>query len=613
MATIESVFSKNLYTTPYDYNKVVSGVDRTYLGTVIVPAGLTQKNNNTYPIVHAKDIQIGQDVSERLTEKLAAYDIILREIYGRNPSTLEALKDGRDPAHLENLDANEGAAGTLGINSISRIADILNNRTETIDDRIKDQWYFKTITVTQSIADVEVASAAGDVVADQNSDTLTLASGNKWIVVGVNANTITLSHFVSPLTQGEHVSEWQTGYYTTTVENEETVKVPTEQQPSFGDTVSFVVPQISFTTDRCGHVIAYEYTRIQPLIKIPKGSIADNDKGTKNVMTGLTLTDTSMAFSRQWSYLADLALTNYTYAATGLTLAARPENKSNTYTIAASDSLKEALSKLQAYAISNHNAIDQEVSDRGTAITNLIDGAGTDYNTLKKLETAITTHESDKQNPHEVTAAQLSLDHLTNDKQIKAIQASTDGRVALWDGTNGDLLKVSDFTLGCSVPSDAVFTDTTYEQATAGTLGLVKLYTGTGNNNDGTMTQAAIAAAVDAAIGNALSSFTGLTLKLPVSVVWSVDETTGELSAAPTQYLDECEVSIEKFEDPDWVPVSESARVAGDEFRAVITRTLTIGNATYTNSGVVGPNYTEPTPPEPPEEELEDPELVGGE
>jgi hypothetical protein len=60
MATIESVFSKNLYSTPYDYNKVVVGVDashpRTYLGTVIVPAGLTQKNSNTFPIIHAKDV-----------------------------------------------------------------------------------------------------------------------------------------------------------------------------------------------------------------------------------------------------------------------------------------------------------------------------------------------------------------------------------------------------------------------------------------------------------------------------------------------------------------------------------------------------------------------------
>jgi hypothetical protein len=119
-------------------------------------------------------------------------------------------------------------------------------------------------------------------------------------------------------------------------------------------------------------------------------------------MTGLALTDTSMTFSREWSYLADLLLTNYAY---DNSFAVRPQGKTATYTIAASDALKTALAKLQAYAISNHNAIDQEASDRDTAITNLIDSAGSDYNTLGKIETAITNHLDDKNNPHEVTAA----------------------------------------------------------------------------------------------------------------------------------------------------------------------------------------------------------------
>ena len=613
MATIESVFSKNLYSTPYDYNKVVVGVDashpRTYLGTVIVPAGLTQKNSNTFPIIHAKDVQIGQEASERLTEKLNAYDIILREIYGRAPAVLEALVDGRSTEALAALTESDGAAGAAGIDSISRIADILNNRTETIDDRLVDLRIFKTITVAQSSAVTTITTNTDSVIADNNNDTVTFTAGNKWILLAANANTdtITIAHSISALSQGTHASNWQTNYLTTQEVNGESTQVPTEQQPNFGDTVSFVVPAISFDTDEAGHVTAFAQSYIQPRIKIPKGSIGDTDKGTKNVMTGLALTDTSMTFSREWSYLADLLLTNYTY---DNSFAIRPQGKTATYTIAASDALKVALAKLQAYAISNHNAIDQEASDRDTAITNLIDSAGSDYNTLGKIETAITNHLDDKNNPHEVTAAQLSLDNLTNDKQIKAIQSSTDSRIALWDGATGDLLKVSDFTIGCSVPADAVFTDTTYTQATDEDLGLVKLYNTTGDNDDGTMTQAAIIDAVNAAIGNALSSFTGLTLKLPASVVWSVDEVTDELFAAPTQYLDECEITIEKLESGDWIPVTEFTRVAGDEFRAIITRTLEIGNATYENSGVVGPNYIEPTPPEPepePESEPEEP------
>ena len=48
------------------------------------------------------------------------------------------------------------------------------------------------------------------------------------------------------------------------------------------------------------------------------------------------------------------------------------------------------------------------------------------------------------------------------------------------------------YTLGKSVPSDAVFTDTTYSTGTASTAGIGKLYTGTGTSTDGSMTQNAI-------------------------------------------------------------------------------------------------------------------------
>ena len=49
--------------------------------------------------------------------------------------------------------------------------------------------------------------------------------------------------------------------------------------------------------------------------------------------------------------------------------------------------------------------------------------------------------------------------------------SSVNGDVALFDGTTGKLIKDSGFTIGKSVPSDAVFTDTTYESKSAASGG----------------------------------------------------------------------------------------------------------------------------------------------
>lgn len=51
--------------------------------------------------------------------------------------------------------------------------------------------------------------------------------------------------------------------------------------------------------------------------------------------------------------------------------------------------------------------------------------------------------------------------------------SSVANRVAVFDGTSGKQIKDSGFTLGKSVPSDALFTDTTYKAATASSEGLM--------------------------------------------------------------------------------------------------------------------------------------------
>ena len=70
------------------------------------------------------------------------------------------------------------------------------------------------------------------------------------------------------------------------------------------------------------------------------------------------------------------------------------------------------------------------------------------------------------------------------------------------DQTDGHILTISTNN-GTNTPSTATITtvDTTYTTGTGSTAGLTKLYTGTGNNTDGTMTQAAITTA----LGNIIS------------------------------------------------------------------------------------------------------------
>lgn len=82
-------------------------------------------------------------------------------------------------------------------------------------------------------------------------------------------------------------------------------------------------------------------------------------------------------------------------------------------------------------------------------------------------------------NPHNVTKADVGLENVTNDKQMKGLPSgTTDGHVVLF-GTDGYTPKDSGFTLEASVPAGAKFTDTTYSPfkgstgSTAGGAGLV--------------------------------------------------------------------------------------------------------------------------------------------
>lgn len=259
MADIQNQKYGDLYTNLYPYQKNFYNIStipstETYRGTVEIPAGLTQKGTGTYPLVHAKDVQIGNKESDRLNDKLADYDIILRELYGRAPSQLEQLSDGRSSQEIKNLNTEEGrssdhdnlrAANNDGLESLDKIATVLNNRTETIDDRLLDLRAFKTIAF--GAESEETGNPIGNketIVADNNGDTITVTPSNKWVKIFSSAadDSFTIGHLVQKITDNVGSTDFNDANVT-----EESFNVDT------------------FTFDAAGHILSrHKHTYTMP-------------------------------------------------------------------------------------------------------------------------------------------------------------------------------------------------------------------------------------------------------------------------------------------------------------------------------------------------------------
>ena len=88
------------------------------------------------------------------------------------------------------------------------------------------------------------------------------------------------------------------------------------------------------------------------------------------------------------------------------------------------------------------------------------------------------------------TKAEIGLGNVTNVRQIAGLSTGTTANHVVAFGADGYTLKDTGFTIGKSVPSNAVFTDTTYTVANASTAGLVKSASGANKvtvASDGTM------------------------------------------------------------------------------------------------------------------------------
>ena len=440
MATFNTLFSTN-----DDYVKQEPGSSsRTYEGTITLISGLTQKNDQTFPLLHAADIQVGKDETYRVTDKFAFLDNVLRDIYGAEPATLEGY----------------------GLASLSAIAATLDNSSATISSRITALRAFKTLAITatnDAVTDLNVSGSAS-VVADSNADTATFAAGNAWIKLKGTAgsDTITFGHLVQEISattgsidynsatgtfafdtftydEAGHIRSKNTqtitlpnGYKTitlaapvtddTAVTNNSaatnltantlidtvTFKIgnkwlrssvnTTNKTITFGhmqihnadvnDTTANATPTFgsTFTVpninyDKAGHITGSS----THTVTIPAPSITTATNNSGNVLVGLDLTSSSGTLTRTFANIGALALTGY-------------QNNSGAEAIAASDSLNTALSKLEkqiaAEVSARGTAISTEVTNRNSAISSAIATEVTDRNNA--ISTAISGEVSNR-------------------------------------------------------------------------------------------------------------------------------------------------------------------------------------------------------------------------
>lgn len=100
-----------------------------------------------------------------------------------------------------------------------------------------------------------------------------------------------------------------------------------------------------------------------------------------------------------------------------------------------------------------------------------------------------------------VASGDTNIQSQIDDTLTPAIEARM--KTATYDANGNGIVdnaeKVNNHTVDADVPSNAVFTDTTYKQASETVMGIAKMYSGTGTGTDGSMTQKAVTDAIQKA------------------------------------------------------------------------------------------------------------------
>lgn len=231
-----------------------------------------------------------------------------------------------------------------------------------------------TVELPEGFGKVAVANSGKDftsvvtaqnvtIEADSMADTVTIDAGNRWIrMVGDSTNDKITIYHNTPNPNSQSSNTTKTG----------------NETPNFGAT--FEIPEVKY--DEAGHI----FNVGTHTVKVPQPSLNSLTTTNASVITELSLTAATGAFSQSSKNVGDLVLTGYVKPANGV--------------VESTDNINGAFKKLQEQIIgeiSNREAaITKEVSDRNTAITNAINTEVTNRNTA--ITNAINTEVTNRNN-----------------------------------------------------------------------------------------------------------------------------------------------------------------------------------------------------------------------
>lgn len=215
-------------------------------------------------------------------------------------------------------------------------------------------YNFKTISVQNSSAyDSVSASADASIEADTVTDTITIAAGNRWIVLNGDETSgkIVIAHAVA---DAKTTTSTEIG----------------DKTPKFGE--SFKVPVVSY--DEMGHITKKDTYTVT--IPAPSLSPSSNDSTVSNVLTNLTLNTSTGVLTPTWAAAGERTISGYKLA-------------TDTSEIANSDTINAAFGKAQKQISTNKSSIESAKSELQKNINTVSDDLATLQGTVTALSSTV--------------------------------------------------------------------------------------------------------------------------------------------------------------------------------------------------------------------------------
>ena len=193
----------------------------------------------------------------------------------------------------------------------------------------------------------------------------------------------------------------------------------------------------------------------------------DNDFFISQYVNGGSTTKTyhRRPISKIWEYVKEKISSVLGLSETGYTGSAA---KVNNHTVN-SDVPANAKFTDTTYSDATTSASGLMSASDKTKLNGIAEGATANVGTI----TGITMNGASKGTSGVVNLGTVLTAHQDISGKVNGPSTSNNGTVALFNGTTGKTIKDSGFTIGKSVPADAVFTDTTYSDATTSASGLM--------------------------------------------------------------------------------------------------------------------------------------------